>query len=185
MISHVALLRGINVGGHALVAMADLRALLESMKFSEVKTLLQSGNVVFKGRPSVNLEAQLEKAILQMAGRPIDCMVCTGTEWETVIEANPFGKEAKDDPSHMLVMRLKDAPDAKALVALKAAIVGPEYFQAKGKNLYLVYPEGIGRSKLTNLLIEKKLGTRGTARNWNTVLKIAAILESPQPTPSP
>ena len=176
MTSYVALLRGINVGGHAQVAMADLRALLESLKFAEVKTLLQSGNVVFKGKPSADLEAKLEKAVSKMAGCPIDCIVCTATEWESLIHDNPFAREAKDDPSHLLVMRLKNAPDAKALAALKAAISGAEYFQITGNNLYLVYPDGIGRSKLTNVLIEKKLGTRGTARNWNTVQKIAALL---------
>lgn len=179
MTYYVTLLRGINVGGNSLVAMADLRALLETLKFTDVKTLLQSGNVVFKSKPSADLETKLENAISEMAGRPIDCIVCTAIEWENLIAGNPFAKEAKNDPSHLLVMRLKDAPDAKALAALKAAISGPEYFEIKDKNLYLVYPDGIGRSKLTNVLIEKKLGTRGTARNWNTAQKIAALLESP------
>jgi len=71
---------------------------------------------------------------------------------------------------------LKSAPTAAALAALKSVITGGEYFQAGERCLYLVYPDGIGRSKLTNVLIDRKLGTSGTARNWNTMLKIVALM---------
>lgn len=178
MISHIALLRGINVGGKTLVPMTELKKLFEALGFSEVKTLLQSGNVVFKskGATGAKLEALLEKEIAKKFGRPVDCMVRTESEWAAIIKANPFPKEAADDPSHLVVLCVKDKPDTKALAALKEAISGREYFEAKGMELYFVYPDGIGTSKLTNVVIEKKLGTRGTARNWNTVLKIAAAM---------
>ena len=78
-------------------------------------------------------------------------------------------------PSHLLALFLKKAPEAKDVQALQAAIRGPEKVRAHGKQLYVVYPEGVGKSKLTNTLIERKLGTRGTGRNWNTVLKLAAL----------
>jgi uncharacterized protein (DUF1697 family) len=74
-------------------------------------------------------------------------------------------------------MCLKTAPPAADIKQLEAAIKGPERIRAKGKELYLVYPAGIGRSKLTSTLIEQKLGTRGTARNWNTVLKLAELVQ--------
>jgi uncharacterized protein (DUF1697 family) len=177
MTSHIALLRGINVGGKAIVPMADLKKLFEALGLSDVKTLLQSGNVIFKSKSATGakLEAMLEKEIEKKFGRPVDCIVRTDKEWSAIIKANPFPKEAVDDPSHCVVMCLKDAPDAKAVIALKEAIPDREYFQSQGKELYLVYLDGIGTSKLTNVLIEKKLGTRGTARNWNTAQKIAAL----------
>lgn len=178
MTSHIALLRGINVGGKTMVPMAELKKIFEALGFAEVKTLLQSGNVVFmsKDTTGAKLEALLEREIAKKFGRPVDCLVRTEGEWSAITKANPFPKEAADDPSHYVVMCLKDAPNAKALAELKAAISGPEYFQAKGTELYIVYPEGMGRSKLTNVVIEKKLGTRGTARNWNTVGKIVETM---------
>jgi uncharacterized protein (DUF1697 family) len=86
-----------------------------------------------------------------------------------------FEAEAKSDPGHLVVMALKDAPAASAVKALQAAIKGREIVRAAGRHAYIVYPDGIGRSKLTNALIEKTLATRGTARNWNTVMKLAAM----------
>ncbi|HEV3204383.1 MAG TPA: DUF1697 domain-containing protein, partial [Gemmataceae bacterium] len=92
-----------------------------------------------------------------------------------IVARNPFPNEATSDPSHLVVTLLKTTPQTKDLKALQAAIRGPEVIRAKGKQLYAVYPAGIGRSKLTNTLIEQKLGSRGTGRNWNTVLKLAAL----------
>jgi uncharacterized protein (DUF1697 family) len=99
-------------------------------------------------------------------------------DWGAVIARNPFPNEAKADPAHLVVMFLKDAPDAKAVDQLNAAISGREVARAVGKQAYIVYPDGIGRSRLTTAIIEKKLGTRGTGRNWNTVLKLAALVKT-------
>jgi uncharacterized protein (DUF1697 family) len=74
-------------------------------------------------------------------------------------------------------MFLKAAPTSRNVAALEASIKGREYFRCGGKQLYVVYPDGIGRSKLTGTLIEQKLGTRGTGRNWNTVQKLAALCQ--------
>ena len=92
-----------------------------------------------------------------------------------MIAANPFGAEAKRDPSHLLVLALKQTVDRKTVAALQQAIVGREVVQAGGHHAYVVYPDGIGRSRLTSALIEKALGTRTTGRNWNTVLKLDAL----------
>ena len=92
--------------------------------------------------------------------------------------ANPFPAEAKSDPGHLVVMCLKSAPGREAVSALQQAISGREVIRAKGREAYIVYPDGIGRSRLTTALIEKKLGTRGTARNWNTVMKLAALADA-------
>jgi uncharacterized protein (DUF1697 family) len=174
---HVALLRGINVGGHTLVAMSDLRALLEALGFTGAKSLLQSGNLVFESarHTSAELERLLEVETASRLDVTVDYLVRSADEWEAVVASNPFPDEAKRDPGHLLVMFLKSAPQTKDVQALQAAIKGPESIHAEGKHLYVVYPAGIGRSKLTNTLIEKKLGVRGTGRNWNTVLKLAAL----------
>ena len=178
---HIALLRGINVGGHATVAMADLRELLTALGFRDVRTLLQSGNAVFSGgkRDAAALESQLEKETSKRLGLRPAFLVRSADEWADVIARNPFPNEAKHDPGHLIVMFLKSTPAASAVEALRAAVTGPEVIHAGARHLYITYPDGMGRSKLTGTSIEKKLGTIGTARNWNTVLKLAALAGHP------
>ena len=177
----VALVRGINVGGHAPIKMADLRGLFEALGFVAVKTLLQSGNVVFQGTASSagTMEVSLKKAATARWNLPIDFFVRDAAEWKTIIAGNPFVEEARRDPGHLLMMALKCAPPSEAITALRTSISGVEYFHHVDRQLFLVYPDGIGRSRFTSMLIEKKLGIAGTARNWNTVQKIAAMLEGP------
>ena len=174
---YIALLRAINVAGHNLVAMSDLRELIEQLGFTEVQTLLQSGNVVFHGprKSAAALERQLEAATAKELGVTTDYLVRTDKAWQAIIAANPFPKEATDDPGHLVLMPLKSSPRPADVKALQAAIRGPEQIAVRGSELYATYPAGIGRSKLTIALIEKKLGVRGTGRNWNTVLKLAAL----------
>lgn len=176
MTTQIGLLRGINVGGHKQVAMADLRNVLTKLGFADVRTLLQSGNVIFTGSGTgARLEKQLETEVEKRLGVQSDCFVRTCGEWSDLVSRNPFREEAGRDPGHLLVMLLRAAPDAQSVKALQAAIQGPEVVRASGTHIYIIYPDGIGRSRVTNALIEKKLGTRGTARNWNTVLKLNAL----------
>jgi uncharacterized protein (DUF1697 family) len=177
---HIALLRAINVGGRNLVAMSELRGLLGELGFGAVQSLLQSGNLVFQGdgRTCAALERLLEVETEKRFGIAVDYMIRGGRDWETIIAKNPFSKEAKSDPGHLIVMFLKAAPEAKCLKALEAVIRGPEIVRSVGTQLYMVYPLGMGKSKLTTALIERKLVTRGTCRNWNTVLKLAALVEA-------
>ena len=105
-----------------------------------------------------------------------DFLIRTAAEWKRIVAHNPFPEEAKGDPAHLVVMFLKRAPNAKEIAALRSSITGPEIVAADGRQVYIVYPAGIGRSRLTNSFAEKKLGTRGTARNWNTVLKLTACV---------
>jgi len=178
MANHVALLRGINVGGQKLLAMSELHALFEKLGLANVRTILQSGNVVFQseGKTTQALESLLEVEIEKRFGHAVACLVRNAAEWKKIIARNPFPKEAEADPSHLLVMCLKNEVKNKDVDSLRAAIKGPEIVSASGKQLYVVYPAGIGTSKLTNGLIERMLGTSGTARNWNTVLKLAELL---------
>jgi uncharacterized protein (DUF1697 family) len=177
MASYIALLRGINVGGRNKVAMADLRELATGLGLSGVTTVLQSGNLVFSaaGKTSGALEKLLEQETSKRLGVAADYIVRSAAELGKVVAANPFPQQAKDDPSHLVVMFLKSAATAKDVQAVEAAIKGRETASGTGKHLYIVYPDGIGDSKLTGALIESKLGGRGTARNWNTVLKLLAL----------
>jgi uncharacterized protein (DUF1697 family) len=174
--SCIALLRAINLAGLNTVSMAELRELVTSLGLEDVTTLLQSGNVVFRSDAMPDrLEQQLERASEKRFGARIEFFVRTAAEWKAMIAANPFPAEAKSDPGHLLAVALKSAPAAAKVTALQKAIKGREVVRAKGRCAYIVYPDGVGRSKLTSALIEKTLGTRGTARNWNTVLKLAAL----------
>lgn len=175
---HVALLRAINVAGRNRVAMADLRKLLEELGFAGAQTLLQSGNLVFRSDrlTGAELEHRLEDETARQL-LSVDYVVRTATEWKKLVARNPFPDKAERDPGHLLVMFLKSAPAARAVRELESAIVGPEMIRCDGKQLYIVYPEGIGRSKLTGTLIEGVLATRGTGRNWNTVLKLATLCD--------
>jgi uncharacterized protein (DUF1697 family) len=174
----VALLRAVNVGGRAVLRMADLKALIGDLGYLEPQTLLQSGNVVFtlgnreRGKTAGEIEARLERALSAILSVQSDVFVRSASQWADVVAANPFRHEARVDPSHLIVMVLKDAPAAGSVKALQASIQGREVVRASGRQLYIVYPDGVGRSKLTGGVIERTLGTRGTARNWNTVMKI-------------
>ena len=176
MTLHIALLRAVNLGAHNKVAMADLRGLLDTLGLENPRSLLASGNLVFDSdRATPDLEELLERAARERLGLHTDFFVRTADEWRAIVAANPFAAEAKRDPGHLVVMFLKQAPRSPALAALQQAISGREVVRAQGRHAFVVYPDGIGRSRLTTGLIERKLGTRGTGRNWNTVLKLAAI----------
>ena len=176
---HIALLRAVNVGGRNAIAMSDLRGLATALGFAEARTLLQSGNLVFRSdrRTGAALERVLEAEAAARLDLETDFLIRTASEWERVIARNPFPAEAKRDPGHLVVMVLKQEPERKEVEALRAAIAGPEIVRADDRQLYIVYPAGQGRSRFTNALIEKKLGTRGTGRNWNTVLKLGALAQ--------
>jgi uncharacterized protein (DUF1697 family) len=175
----IGLLRAINLAGVNKVPMADLRALVETLGMQDVVTLLNSGNIVFSSgqRATGALEKTLEAAAAKTFGFSIDHFVRDGKEWRTVIAGNPFPREAVADPSRLVVLFLKDAPTPAAIKALKDAMPGREVARVKGRHAYIYYPDGQGRSKLTAALLERRLGTRGTARNWNTVLKLGALAE--------
>jgi uncharacterized protein (DUF1697 family) len=125
-------------------------------------------------RACASLERLLEVEAQKHLNLDTTFFVRTAEEWHAAIDRNPFPAEAQRDPSHLLVMFLKDEVEAKDVKALQAAITGREIVRGDGRQLYAVYPDGIGRSRLTNAAIEKKLGTAGTGRNWNTVLKLGA-----------
>jgi uncharacterized protein (DUF1697 family) len=177
--TYVALFRGINVGGKNAIAMADLRALCEDLGLADPRTLLQSGNLVVRtGVARSHVGSMLEAETEKRFGVTVAVVLRSAEEWHALIAANPFPAEAASDPAHVVVMCCKSVPDARALEALEAAIAGRERVRVVGADVYITYPDGIGDSRLTNAVIERQLATSGTARNWNTVTKIARLLDA-------
>src|SRR5579864_2109822 len=154
--------------------MADVRQLLTGLGYERPQSLLQSGNFVFDGAigSAARIETTIEAELRRCCGFEADVLVRSADEWRQVVARNPFAREADRDPSHLLVLFLKTPATVARVKTLQAAIVGREVVRADGRQAYIVYPDGIGRSKLTHALIEQRLGIRGTARNWNTVLKL-------------
>jgi uncharacterized protein (DUF1697 family) len=176
MATQIALLRAVNLGSHNKISMADLRALAEGLGLASPRTLLQSGNLVFESdAPAPKNEAALERAAKKTLGLDTDFFVRTAAEWRALVAGNPFPREAEDDPAHVVAIVLKEPPARAAVAALEHALKGRERVAVKGKVAYAVYPDGIGRSKLTAAVIDRSLRTPGTARNWNTVTKLAEL----------
>ncbi len=174
--AHVALLRGINVGGHNLLPMKQLAAIFEAAGCSEVKTYIQSGNVVFRAAPAaaVKLPALLTKAIEKELGLRIPLVLRTGQELEQVARRNPFLAQGVSEDL-VQVMFLADAPSATAAGSLDPTRSPPDEFRLIGREIYLHCPNGMARTKLSNAWFDSKLKTVSTSRNWRTVLKLLEL----------
>lgn len=173
----VALLKGVNLNGRKL-PMADLRALVERLGFTEVKTFLASGNVVFEAgeQDAGAIVAKLEEC-LAAYGLKTDVILRNGAELRAVLAANPFPDAARDRPSHMLVAFHREAVPDGLIETLAAVYDGPERLHAIGRELYVDYPDGMGESKLDQGMRKAKFSLLSTGRNWNTVGKLAAMLD--------
>lgn len=165
----VALLRGVNLGKRKVV-MSELRAVCETAGFTDVRTLVASGNLVLQSRlTSAKLETKLEKVILEDLGLKTDVFVRNATQFEAIIAANPFKAFAKTDSNFLVVNFMRvPATSAEMEAMKKTALTGEEIRQGKDC-LYIKFPKGQGPSKL-------KMPKLGTARNWNTVTKLAAMV---------
>jgi len=178
MTAFVSLFRGINVGGR-VVKMDELKALHEALGLKNVLTYIQSGNVVFSSDEAdpAQLQRQIENSFQQKFGFRSAVIVRSSTELQAIIEKNPFQGQPDKESKWVVVTFLAARPDDAAQEALRTAYLGPEQIFIIGQEMYIYYPDGIGRSKLSNSLIEKKLKTSGTARNWNTVLQLQKMLQ--------
>ena len=177
MARQIALLRGINLGSKRRVAMGDLRQLLAQLGYEDVRTLLQSGNVVLTaaGRPA-ELQRVLEREIASKLGVETQVIVRTRDELADVVERNPFEAIATD-PKRYQVSFLSGKLSAKAARELAAADLAPEQVAVSGREIYAWHPDGIQRSPLARLLSDQRLGVSATARNWNTVTKLLALAD--------
>lgn len=172
---YAAFLRGINVGGRNKVPMADLRALLSELGYADLATHLQSGNAVFSWpAPAAELERDIANAVAARLGVSCAVMVRNGTELATAVSGSPLGAEP-ENPSRYFVAFLSARPAASVLEALDGVSFEPDALWVRGREAYLWCPAGAAETKLTNAAVEKRLGVAATARNWNTVTRLASM----------
>jgi uncharacterized protein (DUF1697 family) len=175
----IALLRGINLGSRRRVSMPELRELLGDLGYEDVRTLLQSGNVVLTSSlRGDRLARALEQQIADGLGVDPAVVVRTRDELAAVVEANPFA-DVMTDGRRLQVSFLAGDPDPAYVRELEAADLGDERVAVIGRELFAWHPDGIQRSALVKLITEKRLGTAATARNWNTVGKLLALADAP------
>ena len=175
MTSYVALLRGINVGGRHSVPMADLRACCAALGLSDVSTYIQSGNIVFSSAEDPGeLTVTLAEGLEAQFGFAIPVMIRDAAQIEAVATAHPFS-ELQLEEKFLHVMFLGGEPDEASVAAFDVARYAPDELAVRGREAYLAYPNGSGRSKLTIDAVERALNTDATARNWRTVRKLAGM----------
>jgi len=171
MATFIAMLRGINVGGHNILKMEQLRASFAALGFSNVKTYVQSGNVVFDAAndSAAGLSKRIEQNIMLDFGFQVPVFLATSKTVEETIKRNPLLKSPGIDQSKLHVTFLSDDPPKTALGQLQPLAVKPEQLRMLGRVIYLYCPNGYGKTRLSNAAIEKKLSVAATTRNWKTV----------------
>jgi uncharacterized protein (DUF1697 family) len=176
----ICMLRGVNVGGHNLIKMEALRALCESIKLRDAQTYVQSGNVVFRSdeRDLVKLATRLEKALEKTFGFRPAVILRSTSGLRDVVARNPFATRQDVEPNKLLVTFLPADPGEAARELVRQMRIEPEELRISGQELYIHFPNGMGRSKLPFAAIDRALKMSGTARNWNSVTKLLAMAEA-------
>ena len=176
--AHLALLRGINLGSRRL-PMKDLAAMLEDAGCADVRTYIQSGNVVYRAEPALarRVPGIVEKAIAARFGFECPVVTRTAAEVDGVVKANPF-PEAAAEPKTLHVGFLRDRPTKSKVAALDPDRSPPDAFVVRGSEIYVHYPKGSARSKLTPQYFDPRLETTSTFRNWRTVLTLQEMLRA-------
>jgi uncharacterized protein (DUF1697 family) len=173
----IGLLRGVNVGGRHQIKMEALRALCEGLGLCDAQTYLQSGNVVFRspGRNGDGIGNRIGHAIAKLSGFRPEVMLRSPGEMADVVARNPFAARPGLEPAKLAVLFLASEPSAAALEKAARIPPAPEEFRIAGREVYIYFPNGMGRPKLSVAALERALGSPGTARNWNTVTKLAEL----------
>ena len=179
MPTYIAMLRGINVSGHRIIRMEDLRKSFETLGFRQVKTYVQSGNVIFEaGKDSAaGLCEQIRKRLSRNFGFEVPVLLKTSKELEQTIHDNPFLMAAAIYHSKLHVTFLSKAAAISAEKNLETLVTNGEQFYVNGQEIYLYCPNGYGRTKLSNVAIEKKLGLEATTRNWKSVNALLGLAQ--------
>ncbi len=176
----LAMLRGVNLGAHKRIKMDALCSICTSLKLEEPRTYVQSGNVIFKTKESNwnALAGKIQKAIERKAGFSCDVILRTPDEFRRTIGANPFSKRSDIDPGKLLVTFLASEPPREAHATLRElGAKHPEEIHLIGRELYIYFPNGAGKTKLPWSSVERLLKVTGTARNWNSVTKMLELAE--------
>ncbi|PWJ41107.1 DUF1697 domain-containing protein [Sediminitomix flava] len=175
MKTHIAILRGINVGGKRKILMADLKLLFQDLGFADIETYIQSGNVVFKAPTSDKLEHLIKKAIQEKYGFEVPTIVRSLNEWEKSISTNPFLSSENEGIERMHLTFLKETPKQENIELAEAFERGNDQLSIVGKDVFLLLEGKYSQSKLSNQFFEKKLKVEATTRNWKTVKKLLEI----------
>jgi uncharacterized protein (DUF1697 family) len=174
----IVFLRGINLGKRRRVQMATLRKLLSDDGYGDVRTLLQSGNVVLKsGVAGARLERKLEQQLQAALGYQVDVFVRTRAELAKIVKSNPL-EDVASDPAKYLVTFLRDKLDTGVARRLRSLDVAPEELVVSGREIYSWHPAGLARSELAKHLSERSLGVTASGRNWRTVTKLLDLAEA-------
>ena len=175
MARQVAFLRGVNLGKANRLAMADLKAALEGLGYTDVRTHGQSGNAVYDGTDAApTAERRIHDAVRKATGLDVAVAVRTRAQLAKVVERNPLAKVAKDPKKHLVVF-LTAKPRASVVKALDPAEFEPERFAVESREVYVWLPNGVQRAKLGQSSWEPRLGVSGTARNWATVERVLEL----------
>ncbi len=175
MITYISLLRGINVSGQKPLPMADLKQLYESLKFKNVVTYIQSGNVIFTtDKKEIEITSMIEKAIVKKFGFEVPVMVRKVKEFENVVATNPYTK-SQSVIEKRYVTFLEETPEATLNTAINKIDLSPDQFWITGKEIFLYCENGYGKTKLSNNFFENKLKVKATTRNWKTVNKLIGL----------
>ena len=177
--THVALLRGVNVGGKNKLPMEDLRAMFTLAGCEAVRTYIQSGNVVFKAGAELatRISTLIASGIEERFGYRVPVMARALEELRDVVKANPF-LGTVDDPKTLHVAFLAATPESDRVALLDRDRSPPDTFRVRGREIFLHCPNGLGRTRLTNNYFDSKLATTSTVRNWRTVLTLLTMAES-------
>ena len=174
---HIALLRGINVGGHNKLPMKKLAAIFRQAGCKQVQTYIQSGNVVLQAESNLasRLPLIVNELIRQEFGLEIPVVIRSGAEMARVLQSNPFLDQSSDS-KELSVGFLAAQPDSARIASLDPHRSPPDEFVVQGREIYLRYPSGLARSKLTNAYFDSKLKTISTFRNWRTVCRLVELV---------
>ena len=175
----ISLIRGINVGGHKKIKMADLRDLFSSLGMRQVRTLLQSGNAIFDTDETdlALLKQQLEAGIREHFGFDAQVLLRTPAAFKAAIDRHPFDEQQPQEPGKAAIVFLSDVPARSVVDELRASNPGREVIHANGCELFVFYIDGMARSKLDTKRIKRALNLVGSARNWNTCQRLLKLLE--------
>jgi uncharacterized protein (DUF1697 family) len=169
---YVALLRGINVGGHNKLPMASLRSIGEDLGLKHVGTYINSGNLLFSNTPDADLESRLEDAILEQHQIDIPVVICSSERLEKAIAENPYPTA---EPKLVLVYFCTAAPSSEAIASIDQGRFKSEKLEVNDSQLFLQVPDGAHKTKLTLAYLEKTLGVTMTSRNINSVKKLRSL----------
>jgi uncharacterized protein (DUF1697 family) len=171
---YISILRGINVSGQKMIKMEELRKSYEKLGFKNVRSYIQSGNVLFESAKASlsSLEKKISAAIMKDFGFDVPVIVLEKTELLSILKNNPFKKE---DVAHLYVTILSEAPDKSDIEKISGLVSGKDEFKVKDRHIYLYVPGGYGNTKLSNTFFEKKLQRSATTRNWKTLNELIAL----------